>query len=101
MAIARVLRVKPELLVCDEPVSALDVSVQALVLKLFRNLREQFGGSLLFTTHDMAVVRQVANSVHILYEGNVVESGPVDDVLDNPRDSYTKRIIASVPGEGA
>ncbi len=101
VAIARALSVKPELLVCDEPVSALDVSVQAQVLKLFRNLREEFGVSLLFITHDMAVVRQVADSIHILYEGEVVESGPVDDVLDNPQDSYTKRLIASIPGEGA
>ncbi len=100
VAIARALSVKPDLLVCDEPVSALDVSVQAQVLKLFRDLRERFGVSLLFITHDMAVVRQVADSVHILYEGQVVESGPVDQVLDNPQDDYTIRLIASIPGEG-
>lgn len=99
VAIARALSVKPELLVCDEPVSALDVSVQAQVLKLFRNLRERFGVSLLFITHDMAVVRQVADSVHILYQGKVVESGPVGRVLDNPQDDYTIRLIASIPGE--
>jgi peptide/nickel transport system ATP-binding protein len=97
VAIARALAVRPKLIVCDEPVSALDVSVQAQILNLFREIRDELGIAYLFITHDLAVVRQVVERVYVLYRGAVVEAGTVDHVLGRPRDEYTKRLIDSVP----
>jgi ABC-type oligopeptide transport system ATPase subunit len=97
IGVARALALRPKLIVCDEPVSALDVSVQAQILNLFRDLREQFGLGYVFITHDLAVVRQVVDRVYVLHKGVVVEQGLVDQVLDRPEHPYTERLIASIP----
>lgn len=96
-SLARGLALDPKLLIADEPTSALDVSVQARVLELFTELQAELGFATLFITHDLAVVDALADRVGVLYHGELVESGPAEEVLLNPRERYTQRLLASLP----
>jgi ABC-type microcin C transport system duplicated ATPase subunit YejF len=97
IGIARALAVQPEFLICDEPVSALDVSVQAQIINLLRDLQEQFQLTYLFIAHDLAVVEHMSDEVIVMHHGKIVEHGPADQVCTNPQHEYTQRLLAAVP----
>ncbi|MEL5953548.1 ABC transporter ATP-binding protein [Streptomyces sp. CLV115] len=98
VAIARALAVRPTLLICDEPVAALDVSAQAHILELLRDIRRTTGMSMLFITHDLSVVRQMTDRVVVLHHGEIVERGGTTAVLDAPQHPYTQRLVSALPG---
>ena len=98
IGLARALALKPDVLVADEPVSALDVSVQAQVLRLLSELRERFGLSIIFITHDLRVAAQICDLVAVMRDGAIVEHGRTSDVFGNPQHPYTQALLASIPG---
>ncbi len=97
VSIARALALRPKLIVADEATSALDVLVQQQIVELLSQLRLDFGIALLFVSHNLAVTRQVCERISVMYKGEIVESGISDDVILHPKDTYTKKLIRSVP----
>ncbi|MCC1493149.1 ABC transporter ATP-binding protein [Cognatishimia sp. F0-27] len=97
IGIARALAVKPELLICDEAVSALDVSIQAQIINLFMDLRDEFGLTYVFISHDLGVVEHISDRIVVMYLGRIVESGPAEQIFDAPAHPYTSALIDGVP----
>jgi len=97
IGIARALALNPRMIVCDEPVSALDVSIQAQILNLLKDLQQEFGLAYLFIAHDLAVVREMSDEIAVMNHGKIVEQGPAEQVYNHPQDEYTKALLAAVP----
>jgi peptide/nickel transport system ATP-binding protein len=97
IAIARALAVEPRVLVADEPTSSLDVSAQSAILQLLAGLRDEFGLSVLFISHNLGVVHEICEEISVIYQGEIVEAGPTRAVFANPAHAYTRRLIESVP----
>ena len=97
IGIARALALQPKLVIADEPVSALDVSIRAQILELLTDLQEEFGLTYVFVAHDIGVVRHVSDRIAVMHEGKIVEQGPADEVCERPQDPYTRQLLAAVP----
>jgi ABC-type oligopeptide transport system ATPase subunit len=97
IGIARALAVQPKFLICDEPVSALDVSVQAQIINLLRDLQDEFGLTYLFIAHDLAVVEHMSDEIIVMNRGCIVEQGPAEQICENPQHEYTRKLLAAVP----
>lgn len=96
VGIARAIATRPELLICDEPVSALDVSVQGQILNLLQDLKSEMDLTYLFVSHDLKVIRHIADRIAVMYRGKIIEIGTVDDIMNHPKEEYTKKLIATL-----
>jgi peptide/nickel transport system ATP-binding protein len=99
IVIARALALNPSFLVCDEPVSALDVSVQAQVLNLLNDIKKEFGFTVIFISHDLSVVRYISDRIMVMHQGKIIETGDAEEVYLHPKQEYTRNLIASIPGK--
>lgn len=99
IGIARALVLSPKVVVCDEPVSALDVSIQAQILLLLKELQKEMSLSYIFITHDLRVVRHIADEVAVMYQGKIVENGKIDDIYHSPKEEYTRNLLSAIPGQ--
>ena len=97
ICIARALALNPEFIVCDEPVSALDVSIQAQIINLLKNLQKKYNLTYLFISHDLSVVEYISDTVGVMYLGNLVEYGATEDIFRNPLHPYTKALFSAIP----
>ena len=97
IGIARSLATEPEIIIADEPVSALDVSIQAQIINLMMDLQEEFNLSIIFIAHDLSVVKHISDRIGVMYNGELVEINNTDDIFDNPRDDYTKELLRAIP----
>tara|TARA_B100002052_G_scaffold208502_1_gene190571 strand:- start:1410 stop:2282 length:873 start_codon:yes stop_codon:yes gene_type:complete len=97
IGIARALATEPKIIIADEPVSALDVSIQAQVINLMMDLQKEFNLTILFIAHDLSVVKHISSEIGVMYLGNLVESGPSDTIFKNPQHSYTKKLLKAIP----
>jgi len=97
IGIAKAIILNPDIVICDEPVSALDVSIQAKIINLLLRLQSELNISYIFISHDLSVVRHIADRVMVMYGGKVVEEGITEDIFSNPKDDYTKTLLESIP----